>query len=73
MVLLVSAVVTVGASGRVVSMVSVWVPGAETLPEASVAVAETVLAPLALRLSEPEVGVAVARLRLQVPLVAVVV
>ncbi|AIB14387.1 hypothetical protein ABAZ39_20950 (plasmid) [Azospirillum argentinense] len=71
--LLSAALVTVGASGRVVSMVSVWVPAEEMLPAASVAVAETGLAPLALRLSVPEVGVAVARLRLQVPLVAVVV
>ncbi|AIB14386.1 hypothetical protein ABAZ39_20945 (plasmid) [Azospirillum argentinense] len=71
--LLLSAVVTVGALGAVVSMVSVCVPAEEVLPAASVAVAETVLVPLAFRLSDPEVGVAVARLRLQVPLVAVVV
>ncbi|QEL93779.1 hypothetical protein D9621_26860 (plasmid) [Azospirillum brasilense] len=51
--LLASAVVMTGAAGSVVSMVSDWVPGAETLPAASVAVAETGLAPLALRASEP--------------------
>ncbi|KAA1056169.1 hypothetical protein FH063_005144 [Azospirillum argentinense] len=72
-VLLLSAVVTVGALGAVVSMVRDWVLGADVLPAVSVAVAATALVPLGLRLNEPEVGVAVARLRLQVPLVAVVV
>nr|WP_246203325.1 hypothetical protein [Azospirillum brasilense] len=71
--LLLSVVVMTGALGLVVSMVSDWVPGAEMLPAASVAVAETGLAPLALRASEPAVGVSVARSMLQVPLVAVVV
>ncbi|WP_211109085.1 hypothetical protein [Azospirillum brasilense] len=73
MLLLSAALVTTGAFGSVVSMVSDCVPGAETLPAASVAVAETGLAPLAFRLSEPVVGVAVARLTLQFPPVAVVV
>ncbi|QEL89685.1 hypothetical protein D9621_05785 [Azospirillum brasilense] len=72
-VLLLSAVVTVGAFGAVVSMVSDCVPGADVLPATSVAVADTGLTPLALRLSAPEVGVAVARLTLQFPPVAVVV
>ena len=72
-VLVVAALVTEGAVGAVVSMVSVWLPAAEALPAASVAVTETVLVPLALRLSVPLPGVAVARLTLQVPPVAVVV
>ena len=73
-VLLVSvALVTTGVVGAVVSMASVWVPGVDVLPAASVAVAETGLVPLAFRLSVPEVGVAVARLMLQFPPVAVVV
>ena len=68
-----AALVTAGAAGAVVSMVSVWVPGLDVLLDASLAVTETGLVPLALRLSEPEVGVAVARLTLQFPPVAVVV
>ncbi|MNF03265.1 hypothetical protein D3C80_2025410 [compost metagenome] len=73
-VLLVSAaLVTAGALGAVVSMVSDWVAGVDVLPAASVAVADTGLAPLALRLSEPAVGVAVARSIDQFPPVAVVV
>ena len=71
--LLVSAVVTVGALGAVVSMVSVWVPGVETLPAASVAVTDTAFVPLAFKLSVPVTGVAVDRSRLQFPPVAVVV
>ncbi|MNW19341.1 hypothetical protein D3C71_2192850 [compost metagenome] len=71
--LLVSAVVTTGAFGAVVSMVSDCVPAADTLPAASVAVAETALAPLAFRLSTPVTGVAVARLMDQFPPVAIVV
>ncbi|MNW22058.1 hypothetical protein D3C71_2233210 [compost metagenome] len=55
------------------SMVSDWLPGEDVFPAASVAVAETGLAPLAFRLSEPVTGVAVARLTLQVPPVAMVV
>ncbi|WP_155903417.1 hypothetical protein, partial [Azospirillum brasilense] len=55
------------AVGAVVSMTSDCVLGAETLPETSVAVAETGLAPLALRLSVPFTGVAVARSMLQFP------
>ena len=54
-------------------MVRVWLPAAETLPAASVAVTETVLAPLVLRLSVPVLGVAEPRLTLHVPPVAVVV
>ncbi|QEL94275.1 hypothetical protein D9621_29465 [Azospirillum brasilense] len=73
-VFLVSAAeVTAGASGNVVSMVSDCVPGVDVLPAASVAVAETGLAPLAFRFSAPEAGVAVARLTLQFPPVAMVV
>ncbi|QEL89684.1 hypothetical protein D9621_05780 [Azospirillum brasilense] len=72
-VLLLRLVEMTGALGLVVSIVSDCVPGADVLPAASVAVAETGLAPLAFRLSEPEVGVAVARLTLQFPPVAVVV
>ena len=73
-VLLVSAaVVTAGAVGAVVSMVSVWVPGVDVLPAASVAVTDTALVPLAFRLSVPVTGVAVDRSRLQFPPVAVVV
>ncbi|AIB14388.1 hypothetical protein ABAZ39_20955 (plasmid) [Azospirillum argentinense] len=67
------AEVTAGALGAVVSMVSDWVPAEEVLPAASVAVAETAFVPLALRLSEPAVGVAVARLTLQAPVPEAVV
>ncbi|KAA1055020.1 hypothetical protein FH063_006296 [Azospirillum argentinense] len=72
-VLLLSAVVTVGALGAVVSMVSVCVPAVEVFPAASVAVAETAFVPLALRLNDPEVGVAVARLMDQPPVPETVV
>ncbi|QEL89681.1 hypothetical protein D9621_05750 [Azospirillum brasilense] len=68
-----AALVTAGASGAVVSMVSVCVPAVEVLLDASRAVTDTGLAPLALRFSAPEAGVAVARLTLQFPPVAVVV
>ncbi|AIB14385.1 hypothetical protein ABAZ39_20940 (plasmid) [Azospirillum argentinense] len=71
--LLSAALVTAGALGAVVSIVSVWVPAVEVLLDASRAVTDTALVPLALRLSDPEAGVAVARLIDQLPLVAVVV
>ena len=71
--LVVAALVTEGAVGAVVSMVRVWLPAAETLPAASVAVTETALEPLALRLSVPLLGVAEPRLTLHVPPLAVVV
>ncbi|MNV98084.1 hypothetical protein D3C71_1932910 [compost metagenome] len=70
--LLSAALVTAGALGLVVSMVSVCVPGLDVLLDASLAVTDTGLDPLAFRLSEPAVGVAVARSMLQVPPVAVV-
>ncbi|MNU00941.1 hypothetical protein D3C72_2441900 [compost metagenome] len=73
MLLVSAAEVTAGAFGTVVSMVRDCVPAADTLPAASVAVAETGLAPLAFRLSAPEVGVAVARSMDQFPPVAIVV
>ena len=67
------ALVTEGAVGAVVSMVRVWLPAVETLPAASVAVTETALEPLVLRLSVPVLGVAVPRSTDQLPPLAVVV
>ena len=72
--LLSAAEVTRGLAGAVVSSTRVWVPGvAETLPAVSRAVTLTALLPLALRLSVPVVGVAVARLTDQPPLPSAVV